>query len=202
MRSPSASPHPCAPATSHNPPDSDAIRPPFRFESGHLGRLRPQRLLPADQQLRHTPPVRANAKHSRDRRGDGDAGEAGTEHATIATSIAASPRPRQRAGDRAVTGRGALDGPGQSVTGGGGGIGVAVGGGRHRRNPGTAAVWPLWGYDRPTAPDRTGLGGLGARVETARRDDDDPLGGIPRGSTKKAMATVGSATFFAASSGD
>jgi hypothetical protein len=67
-------------------------------------------LLPADQQLRHTPPVD-------DRRGDGNAGEAGTEHATIATSIAASPRWGERTRDRAVTGRGAFDRPGISETG-------------------------------------------------------------------------------------
>ena len=30
--------------------------------------------------------------------------------------------------------------------------------------------------DRPAASDRAGLGGLGERVEAARRDDDDPLG--------------------------
>src|SRR5271157_5871561 len=56
----------------------------FRFEAGHLGRSRPHRLLPAVQQLRHSCFVD-------DRRGDWDAGEAGTEHATIATSIATSP---------------------------------------------------------------------------------------------------------------
>ena len=42
-------------------------------------------MLPAVQQLRHSWPVDG-------RRGDRDAGEAGTEYATIATFIAASPR--------------------------------------------------------------------------------------------------------------
>src|SRR5271166_2198263 len=56
----------------------------FRIEVGHLSRSRPHRLLPAVQQLRHSCFVD-------DRRGDWDAGEAGTEHATIATSIATSP---------------------------------------------------------------------------------------------------------------
>ena len=53
------------------------------------------------------------------RRGDRDAGEAGTEYPTIATLIAASPGWGERARDRATSWRVALDDPGQSETGGG-----------------------------------------------------------------------------------
>ena len=65
------------------------------------------------------------------------------------------------------------------------GTGVAAGGRRHRRGAGAAAVRARGSRDRPAASDRAGLGGLGARAETAWRDDDDPVGGIsgdqPRG---------------------
>src|ERR1700728_3502152 len=131
------------------------------------------RLLPANQQPRHSPPVDG-------RRGDGDAGEAGTEHATTATSAATSPWRGERARDRATSGRGAVDGPGQSETSGSGGTDVAAGGRRDRRRPGAAAVRARRKRNRPAASDRAGLGGLGARVEATRRDDDDPLGGISR----------------------
>src|SRR5208282_988315 len=52
---------------------------------------------------------------------------------------------------------------------------------RHRGGSGTPALWARRDCDRPAAAGRTGLGGLGARTEAAWRDDDDPLGGIPRG---------------------
>src|SRR4051794_28624559 len=54
-------------------------------------------LLPANQQPRQSPLVDG-------RRGDGDAGEAGTEHAAIAISVAASPRWGGRARDQATPG--------------------------------------------------------------------------------------------------
>src|SRR5271157_6500455 len=100
----------------------------FRFDPGHHSEMKPatwaghgsHRLLPAVQQLRHSWLVDG-------RRGDRDAGEAGTEHATIATLIAASPRWGERARDRATSGRGALDDPGQSEAGGGGRAGMAAG---------------------------------------------------------------------------
>src|ERR1700691_47601 len=86
------------------------------------------RLLPANRQPRHLPPVDG-------RRGDGDAGEAGTEHATTATSVATSPWRREHARDRATPGRGAVDGPGQSETRGSGGTGVAACGWRGPTHP-------------------------------------------------------------------
>src|ERR1039458_10308927 len=119
----------------------------FRFEAGHLGRSRPHRLLPAVQQLRHSCFVD-------DRRGDWDAGEAGTEHATIATSIATSPRWGERPRDRAASGRGAQHDPGQSETGGGGRAEMAVGRRRQRGASGTPALWARWDCDRPAAAGR------------------------------------------------
>src|ERR1700723_2255375 len=110
-----------------------AGRPPFRKEAGPPSRLDARRPLPANQQPRHSPPVDG-------RRGDGDAGEAGTEHATTATSVATSPWRGERARDRATSGRGAVDGPGQPETGGSCGTGMAAGGRDDRRRPGTAAV--------------------------------------------------------------
>src|ERR1700759_1989765 len=96
---------------------------PSRFDA--------RRPLPANQQPRHSPPVDG-------RRGDGDAGKAGTEHATTATSVATSPWRGERARDRATSGRGAVDGPGQSETGDNGGTGVAAGGPCDPRRPGAA----------------------------------------------------------------
>ena len=52
---------------------------------------------------------------------------------------------------------------------------------RHRGGSGTPALWARRDCDRPAAAGRAGLGGFGARAEATRRDDDDPLGGIPRG---------------------
>src|SRR5271165_6541053 len=119
-----------------------------------------RRLLPAVQQLRHSCLVDG-------RRGDRDAGEAGTEHATIATSIAASPRWGERARDRATSWRGALDDPGQSEPGGGGRAQMAAGRRRYRRGAGNSAVWAGRGHAGPAAADRAGLGGPGARVEAS-----------------------------------
>src|ERR1700685_4801601 len=133
-----------------------------------------RRPLPANQQPRHSLPVDG-------RRGDGDGGEAGTEHATTATSVATSPRRGERARDRATSGRGAVDGPGQYETGGSGGTGVAVGGRCDRRRPGAAAVRARGSRDRPGASDRAGLGGLGAGVGAARRGGGGFLGGISGG---------------------
>src|SRR5271166_4863259 len=110
-----------------------------------------------------------------------DAGEAGTEHATIATSIAAPPRWGERARDRATSWRGALDDPGQSEAGGGGRAGLAAGRRRHRRGSRSPAVWAGRGHARPAAAGRAGLGGPGARTQASWRHDVDPLGGIPRG---------------------
>src|SRR5208283_1697396 len=118
------------------------------------------------------------------RRGDRDAGEAGTEHATIATLIAASPRWGERARDRATSWRGALDDPGQSETGRGGGAGMAAGRRRHRRGSGSSAVWAGRGHAGPTAAGRAGLVRSGARVEASWRHDDDPVGGIPGGPSR------------------
>src|SRR5271170_5442026 len=122
--------------------------------AGHRSR----RLLPAVQQLRHSWPVDG-------RRGDRDAGEAGTEHAAIATLIAASPRWGERARERATSWRGALDDPGQSEAGGGGRAGMAAGRRHHRRGSGNPAVWTGRGHARPTAADRTGLGGLARELK-------------------------------------
>src|SRR5277367_6974624 len=99
-----------------------------------------------------------------------------TEHATIATSAATSPWRGERARDRATSGRGAVDDQGQSETGGSGGTSVAAGERRDRRRPGAAAVRARGSRDRAAASDRAGLGGLGARAETAWGHDDDPLG--------------------------
>src|SRR6202142_3372594 len=141
--------------------------------AGHRSR----RLLPAVQQLRHSWPVDG-------RRGDRDAGEAGTEHATIATSVAATPRWGERARDWATPWRGALDDPGQSETDGGGRVGVAVGGRCHRRGAGASAFRTRRPAHGSASAGRAGLGGAGARVEAAGRDDDDPLGGIPGGPSR------------------
>ena len=111
--------------------------------------------------------------------GDGDACEAGTEHATIPTSIATSPR---RVSAREIGRR----------------LGVARSTVQDNLKRAAAAglAWPLAEdvtdealelqllgragvRDRPTATNRAGLGSLGARAETARRDNDGPLGGIP-----------------------
>src|SRR6202789_152108 len=46
---------------------------------------------------------------------------------------------------------------------------------------GATAVRARGSRNRPAASDRAGLGGLGARVEAARRDDDDLVGGISGG---------------------
>ena len=47
--------------------------------------------------------------------------------------------------------------------------------------------------------ERSRTGGLAARAETARRDDDGPLGRNTGRSTKRVTDIVGSATCFAAS---
>src|SRR5271165_2947861 len=113
-----------------------------------------------------------------------DAGEAGTEHAAIATLIAASPRWGERARDRATSWRGALDDPGQSEAGGGGRAGMAAGRRRHRRGAGSSIVWAGRGHAGPAAAGRAGLGGPGARAQASWRHDDDPLGGIPGGPSR------------------
>src|SRR5271165_5391423 len=56
---------------------------------------------------------------------------------------------------------------------------------RHRGCSGTPALWARRDCDRPEAAGRTGLGGLGARAEASWRYDDDPLGGIPRGPSRR-----------------
>jgi hypothetical protein len=48
---------------------------------------------------------------------------------------------------------------------------------------------------------RAGLGGPGARAQASWRHDDDPLGGISRGSIVRATATAASAICFAVSNG-
>ncbi len=117
-------------------------------------RLSSQPLLPAVQQLRHSWPVDG-------RRGDRDAGEAGTEHAAIATLIAASPRWGERARDRATSGvaRSTIQDN----------LKRAAAAGLAGRWP-TASPTRLWsasslvalGRARPAAAGRTGLGRLRA----------------------------------------
>ena len=110
--------------------------------------------------------------------GDGDACEAGTEHATIPTSIATSPR---RVSAREIGRR----------------LGVARSTVQDNLKRAAAAglAWPLaedvtdealscscWGApeSRPADGDEPSRNGQpGARAETARRDNDGPLGGIP-----------------------
>src|SRR5271169_1263087 len=124
--------------------------------AGHGSR----RLLPAVQQLRHSWLVDG-------RRGDRDAGEAGTEHATIATFIAASPRWGERARDRATSWRGALDDPGQSEAGGGGWAHMAAGRRRHRRSSGSSAV----GAGRTGPPWRASSSVLASRCRSSGGHD-------------------------------